>query len=153
MKISSHRFIECLTTRTSKCFGVFFKSSKWETINSGSPHYDPAFLSQHPVTKTWIRSFSSWEEWQNLAHSVYQHPLCSIVSLEDEAQSGLEGWHQTGPFREFRVCPKQRRNYTPVWTKENKANENQARNILAGKHRAQAVDTESKKLKFATLIE
>lgn len=56
-------------------------------------------------------------------------------------------------FRELRVCPKQRRNLTLVWTKENKANENQAGDILAGKHQAQAVDTNNKKLQFVTLIE
>lgn len=79
--------------------------------------------------------------------------LLNCKSLEGKAQSGLEGWDQTDPFGELTVCPKQRRNLIFVWTKENKANENQAGDILAGKHWAQAVDTNSKKLQFATLTE
>lgn len=46
------------------------------------------------------------------------------------------------------------RNLALVLTKENpKANENQAGDILATKHQAQAVDTNNKKLQLATLIE
>lgn len=48
----------------------------------------------------------------------------------------------------LKIYPKQSRNLTLVWTKGNKANENQAGDILAGKHR----DTNNKKLQFATLI-
>lgn len=89
MKISSHRFRECLTTRASDWFFFFFKKSKWETTNTGSPHYDPAFLRQHPVTKTWSMTVSNWEEWKNLAHSVYQHPLYSI---EEESGGQSTKW-------------------------------------------------------------
>lgn len=48
------------------------------------------------------------------------------------------------------VCSKQGRNLTLLWTEENKANENKARDVMASKLQAQAVEINNKKLQFAT---